>query len=226
MIKAIAIDDEPLALEVIKNFSGRYAGLSLLHTFTRPLEGLAYLSGGEANLVFLDIQMPSMTGTQLARQLRPGVMVIFTTAFENFAVEGFNLNAVDYLLKPFSYERFGQAMEKAKKAEAAEHSTDPFITVRADYSLMRVSLEKIHYIEGLDDYLKIHLTDAKTIVARLTMKGILDQLPAGQFIRIHRSFIVPHKKVSSLKRRSLFLGPLELPIGSSYEKSVQHVFEF
>lgn len=224
MIQAVAIDDEPLALRVIESFCERSGEVALLKTFTRPMEGLNYLNKYPADLVFLDIQMPSITGMQLAKKLSPEILLIFTTAFDNFAVEGFNLNAIDYLLKPFAYERFLQAIEKVKKYRRPAAGSGAFITIRADYSLMRVPLDKIHYIEGLDDYLKIHLVDAKTIVARLTMKAMIELLPAQQFLRIHRSFIVPRSRITAVKRKFLWIGDLRLPIGGSYESGLEGLF--
>jgi DNA-binding LytR/AlgR family response regulator len=228
MINAIAIDDEPLALMVIENFGKRSQEIHLLKTFTKPQEGLKYLNNYPVDLVFLDIQMPSMTGTQLVKQLKQDVMVIFTTAYENFAIEGFNLNAVDYLLKPFSYERFVQSLDKAKKALRKDLGADPkkeqYITIRADYSLMRIELERIKYIEGLDDYIKIHLVDSKPVVTRFTMKSILGNLPAGLFIRVHRSFIVPTGKITAMKNKIVFLGDVQIPVGNSYESNLEGLF--
>ncbi|MDI1355678.1 MAG: LytTR family DNA-binding domain-containing protein [bacterium] len=225
MLKAIAIDDEPLALGLIENFCERTEDIQLLKTFTRPLEGLKYLNNFPVDLLFLDIQMPSLTGIQLVSELKQEVKVIFTTAYDNFALEGFNLNAIDYLLKPFSYERFMQAIAKAKKMGQKQdaHST-PYITVRADYSLIKIDLNKIRYIEGLDDYIKIHLNDSKTIVARSTMKSILEILPEEQFVRVHRSFIVPKNNITAVKNKTLLLGEVSIPIGNSYVEKMADLF--
>lgn len=227
MIKAAAIDDEPLALGVLSAFCDRCEHIQLIKTFTRPSEGLKYLNNYPVDLVFLDIQMPSMMGTELVKQLKQEVMVVFTTAYENFAIEGFNLNAIDYLLKPFSYERFRQAVEKAGKYKNLGSSRQqvPYITVRADYSLKRIELDRIRYIEGLDDYLKIHIDGAKAVVARLTMKTILDQLPPKDFVRIHRSYIVPKARVVAIKNKSVYVGELQLPVGSKFEEALKGMFD-
>lgn len=228
MIKAIAIDDEPLALKVIENFCAQSGDVSLLKTFTKPHEGLKYLNNFPVDLVFLDIQMPALMGTELVKLLRQDVMVVFTTAYDNFAIEGFNLNAVDYLLKPFSHERFLQAVEKVKKlsirTQQSEGKKEQYLTVRADYTLMRIELEKIKFIEGLDDYIKIHLEDAKPIVTRFTMKSILENLPADLFIRVHRSYIVPSNKITALKNKIVFIGETQIPVGSSYESNLEGLF--
>jgi DNA-binding LytR/AlgR family response regulator len=227
MIKAIAIDDEPLALNIIENFCQRSEKISLEKTFTSPQEGLKYLNKYPVNLVFLDIQMPSLTGVELVKNLKQDVMVIFTTAFDNYAVEGFNLNALDYLLKPFSFDRFAQAVDKVTHYQGQllnPANSDQSIFVRADYSLVKIEFDKIKYIEGLDDYIKIHLEDSKPVVARYTMKFFLENLPSHLFIRVHRSYIVPLKKISAYKNKSLKVLDSDIPVGPSYEATVMEIF--
>lgn len=227
MIKAIAIDDEPLALDIIDNFCTRSSKVTLEKTFTSPHEGLKYLNKYPVNLIFLDIQMPGITGVELVKNLKQDVMIIFTTAFDNYAVEGFNLNAIDYLLKPFSYERFVQAIDKVAHYQAQMSNpanSDQSIFIRADYSLIKVEFDKIKYIEGLDDYIKIHLDDAKPIVARYTMKFFLENLPGNLFTRVHRSFIVPVKKISAYKNKTLKILDVDIPVGPSYEAAVMELF--
>lgn len=221
MIRCIAIDDEPPALKVIESFCTQTPDLELIKTFTSPTEALNYLANYPIDLLFLDINMPSITGIELFKKIQQPAMVIFTTAYGEYAVEGFNLNAIDFLLKPFSFERFSQAVNKAiefhnyntnSKLQQEQH-----IFIRADYSLHKINLEDIDLIEGLDDYLKIHLTSGKKLVARLTMKAIIEKLPSQQFKRVHRSFIVPMKKVSSVRKKIVYLLHHEIPIGTSYE---------
>ena len=144
--------------------------------------------------------------------------VIFTTAHSEYAIEGFNLSAMDYLLKPFTFERFGQAVKKAEEhfRYHAEAESTP-LYVRADYSLVKIHIPDILFVEGLDDYLKIHLDGQKTIVTRMTMKGILEKLPPQNFIRVHRSFIVPFSRIESVRNKVVFIGEKEIPIGNSYE---------
>jgi DNA-binding LytR/AlgR family response regulator len=224
MIKAIAIDDEPLALKITENFCNECPEVVLEKTFTGPETALKYLNKFPVDLVFLDIQMPSMSGIELAKNIRPEVMIIFTTAFDNFALEGFNLNAIDYLVKPFTKERFLTAVGKAltyKKGNAVKTAIEPFITLRADYSLVKIPVSGIRYIEGLDDYIKIHTSDTKPVVARYTMKSILSLLSEEKFIRVHRSFIVPLNAIRSVKNRSVLLADdLEIPVGQSFEKDL------
>jgi DNA-binding LytR/AlgR family response regulator len=156
-------------------------------------------------------------------------MVIFTTAYSEYAVEGFNLNAVDYLLKPFTFERFLQAVSKASDYYRFLHRKDSdlqqYLFIRADYSLVKVMLEDILFVEGLDDYLKIHLAGRKPLVARMTMKNILEKLPEKDFIRVHRSFIVPLSKINKVKNKMIFIGDKSIPIGSSYEKLFFEIYK-
>lgn len=221
MITAIAIDDEPPALRVIENFCKRNGQIQLVKTFTKPDEARRYLINFPVSLLFLDIQMPSVNGLDFYKSLPPGKMVIFTTAFSNYAVEGFNVNALDYLLKPFTYERFESAVQKACDYYLYQNrdgnTPNPHFFIRADYSLIKVNFSDIEYIEGLDDYLKIHLTNRSPIVARMTLKNIMEKLPEKDFCRVHRSFIVPMQKIEAVKGKAIKLSHVEIPIGSSYE---------
>src|ERR1700712_505095 len=164
MIKAIAIDDEPPALKVIENFCGRIEALQLEKTFTMPAEALKHLRKFPVDLIFLDIQMPSVNGIDFYKAVRQDTMVIFTTAYSEYAVEGFNLSAVDYLLKPFTLERFEQAIQRAKDFFEYQHQkpseTVTDIYIRADYTLNKIALSDIVFIEGLDDYVKVHTRNA------------------------------------------------------------------
>ncbi|MFD2935042.1 LytR/AlgR family response regulator transcription factor [Spirosoma flavum] len=241
MIRAIALDDEPPALRVLTHFCQQVDFVDLQKTFTRTDEALRHLEQFPTDLLFLDINMPSMSGIDfykaigsatdnLAERPQP-VMVIFTTAYAEYAVEGFNLNAVDYLLKPFTYERFLQSVNKAADFYRWQQRTDKvneaYLYVRADYSLHKIALANILFIEGLDDYLKIHLQPEKgdgnrtgglrPIVARITMKAMLERLPSTDFIRVHRSHIVPLHRIEAVRNKTIFIGGREIPIGASYE---------
>jgi DNA-binding LytR/AlgR family response regulator len=233
MITAIAIDDEPPALKIIESFcaqddSPEHSRIQLLKTFTKPNEALKYLRKFPVDLLFLDVQMPSLSGLKLYRAIEQVSMVIFTTAYSEYAVEGFNLNAVDYLLKPFTYERFTQAVNKAKELHAFMHKSEKtpqeYLFIRVDYSLAKISIADILFIEGLDDYLQIHLADQRKIVPRMTMKAILSKLPANEFIRVHRSFIVPLKRIEQVRNKVIYIDGKEIPIGSSYEEDFSKIF--
>jgi DNA-binding LytR/AlgR family response regulator len=222
MITAIALDDEPPALKIIENFCSKVDFIDLVKTFTHPNEALKYLEKFPVDLLFLDIRMPSVTGIQFARQLPKDQMVIFTTAFSEYAVEGFNLNALDYLLKPFTFDRFMQAVNKASDFYKFFHNQDAamqqYLFVRADYSLVKIMLDEILYVEGLDDYLKIFSMGRKPVIARMTMKAILDKLPENKFVRVHRSYIVPLSKIEKVRNKTIFIANKNIPVGSSYEK--------
>lgn len=222
MIKAIAIDDEPLALNVIETFCAELDYIDLQKTFTEPNEALKYLKKFPVDLLFLDIHMPALTGIDFYKRIEQKTMVIFCTAHGQYAVEGFNLNALDYLLKPFDFDRFKVATEKARdyidlqvNPKEIEH-----IFIRADYSLQKIMLQDIMYIEALDDYLKIHLHNQKNIVARMTMKTMTEKLPSNQFIRVHRSFIISINKVSSIKNKVITINNCRIPVGNSYESEI------
>ena len=229
MIKAIAIDDEPLALKVIENFCEKVDFIALQKTFNKPGEALKYVNKFPVDLLFLDINMPSINGIEFYKEIKQNTMVIFTTAYTEYAVEGFNLNAVDYILKPFTFERFLLAVNKASdyfNYQAQKESTGAqFIFVRADYSLLKINIANILYIEGLDDYLKIHIENQKTVVTRMTMKALLEKLPAKDFIRTHRSFIVPLSRIEGVRNKTISIAGIEIPIGASYEEPIFKSFK-
>ncbi|HKC67088.1 MAG TPA: LytTR family DNA-binding domain-containing protein [Bacteroidia bacterium] len=221
MIKAIAIDDEPLALKVIEAFCEKVDFITLEKTFNKPGEALKYTDNFPVDLLFLDINMPSINGIDFYKQLKQNTMVIFTTAYSEYAVEGFNLNAVDYILKPFTFDRFLSAVNKANdffNYQTQKENSSQFLFVRADYSLVKINIAHITYIEGLDDYLKIHIQNQKTVVTRITMKAILEKLPK-HFIRVHRSFIVPLPLVESVRNKTISIAGIDIPIGASYEEN-------
>jgi len=223
MIKAIAIDDELPALKVIENFCGKVEYIELDKTFNKPNEALKYINKFPVDLLFLDINMPGLKGTDLYRSIKQKTMVIFTTAYSEYAVEGFDLSAIDYLLKPFTYERFLQAVNKANDyfnfINSGSKNVEQFIYIRADYSLIKISTTDILFIEGLDDYLKIHLQDQKPVVARMTMKAMTEKLPQNNFIRVHRSFIVSFNRIENVRNKMITIAGEEIPVGSSYEEA-------
>ncbi len=222
MMNAIAIDDEPLALKVIDSHCGKTDFINLQKTFTHPTEALKYLRKYPVDLIFVDIQMPSMNGITLVKSIQQNTMIIFTTAFSEYAVVSYELNAIDYLLKPINFKRFNQAVNKANAfynyMNKQNHSEDKHIFVRADYSLVNILLADILYIEGLADYLKIYIRDRKTVVARITMNDMAEKLPLKDFIRVHRSFIIPFNRIESVRSNSITLPEREIPIGKTYMK--------
>lgn len=228
MIKAIAIDDEPLPLEILEGYCREIEFLRLEKTFTRTGEAKNYLDKFPVDLLFLDIHMPSVSGIDFYKGVRQDTMVIFTTAHSEYALDGFNLSAVDYLLKPYSFERFQIAVNKANDFHQFLHNKTPqksnSIFVRSEYSLVKIQVKDIIYIEGLADYLKIHLPGTKPILTRMTMKAVLEKLPSN-FIRVHRSFIVPMDKIESVRNKTITLAGSQIPIGVSYLDDFDKAFK-
>lgn len=222
MIKAIAIDDEPLALTILEHLCSKNADIILEKTFTSQYEALNYLENFPVDVLFLDIQMPENDGVSFYKSLKNKPLVVFTTAFDNYAVEGFNVNAVDYLLKPIAYERFEVAIEKVIKVKqlSVSNTDDAFIMIRADYKLNKIYLKNILFIEGLDDYIQIHIDGKSKLVARMSMKNIMEQLPTNDFIRIHRSFIIPVQRITSVQSKIIFINNQEFPVGDTYKANV------
>jgi two-component system, LytTR family, response regulator len=220
-LKCIAIDDEPLALELIKNYVSRIPELQLLHTFDDALSGAEFLKKGTVDLLFVDINMPDITGVELVRSLEQRPMVIFTTAYKNYAYEGFELEAMDYLLKPIDFNRFSKAVDKAieyhkyKNTTPTEDSTES-LYVYSEYRMVKIDLKDIEYIESMEDYIKIHQHNQPTILTLMPLKRILEKLPADQFQRIHRSYAVAVNKVKAIQNRKAHVGEMQLPISDSY----------
>lgn len=224
-MRCIAIDDEPLALELLADNIRQVPYLQLVGKFSNTLEATAFLRQEQVDLLFLDVQMPGMTGLQFLRSLRQRPIVILITAYERYALDGFELDVVDYLLKPAALDRFVRACNKAHELFQVRHtpaaqpssSYPGYIFVSSDYSLVKVNLPDIVWIEGLKDYIRIHLGDSlKPVVTRMNMKTLEEQLPAGDFIRIHKSYIVSIHHISAIRKNSIFLGEQELPVGSNY----------
>lgn len=229
MIKAIAIDDEPPALKLLENYCANVDFLKLERTFVKPTEALKYVKKFPVDLIFLDVQMPGLTGIELYKSLQQETMVIFTTAHSRYALDGFELSAVDFLLKPFTYERFLLAVKKAQDYHNFMHRPDSLtsasIFVRSEYSLVKIKLSDIIYIEGSDDYIKIIQETGNHIIARMTMKAITEKLPAAEFLRVHRSFIIPLSKITHIRNKNIYIGDSEIPIGVSYEQEFNQRFK-
>ena len=218
MIHCIALDDEPLALQVIVQYCSKISYLQLDKVFTNPDEAKDYLKNNKVDLLFLDIQMPDINGVQFYKSLTTKPPVIFTTAFKDYAVDGFNVDAIDYLLKPFEYDRFLKAIYKAKEYIEFLASQDlqmSSIYVKVNYEMMKINLKDIDLIEALDDYIKIHIKPYP-VLTLMTLKGVLEKLPENLFVRIHRSYIIPLHKVEKFSKNKVQVAGKEIPIGSSY----------
>ena len=233
MLRCIAVDDEPLALDLLEDNILRVPFLELKAKCSNPLEALEVLRKESIDLIFLDIQMPGLTGLQFIQSLAVKPMVILITAYEQFALEGFNLDVVDYLVKPVSFERFLKACNKAweyhnlKNASGEPgHTTagDPgYFFVNAEYSLVKVVFDEIIMVEGLKDYIRIHLTSGKPLVIRMSMKTVEEKLPPKKFIRIHKSYIISLDKITSIRKGSVFLGQAEVPVSDNYKEALMSV---
>jgi len=229
MLRCLAIDDEPLALELLEDNIGQVPYLKLEGACSNAFEALKFLQEQTVDLIFLDIQMPGLTGLQFIQSLTNRPMIILITAYEKFALEGFNLDVVDYLVKPVPLDRFIKACNKAwelfnlrsKKAENPSSSEPKFLFVNVEYSLVKVEFADIQWIEGLKDYIRIYLkSSSKPIITRMSMKAIEEELPSSKFIRVHKSFIVSVSAITSVRKNSIFIGPEEIPVGENYKDSV------
>ncbi len=223
MTNCVAIDDEPLALEVLKIYISKIPALNLVGSFTDPEEGLAYLQTNATPLLFLDINMPNLNGFQLYQALHIKPMIIFTTAQKGFAVEAFEIDAIDYLLKPFNFNRFEIAIAKTlnrNKAAEKETISSQHLYIHADYKIVKIAFNEILYIAAFDDYITIY-TPSQSYLTLLSMKKVLGKLPGIDFLRIHRSYIVARDKISFIQYRKIgLLNNIELPVGDTYRKAI------
>ncbi|MEM9672035.1 MAG: LytTR family DNA-binding domain-containing protein [Bacteroidota bacterium] len=219
MINCIAIDDEPLALDLVEDFASKVPFLNLVATYNSGLDALDLLNDQQVDLLFLDIQMPDISGMQFIKSLEHPPKVIFTTAYAQHAVEGFNVDAVDYLLKPFTFERFLKAANKARQliqTGTSSNLTENYMFVKSGYDMVKVNYDDIQFIEGLKDYVKIH-TEGKTVIALLSMKSLEESLPAS-FFRVHRSYIINFRFLESVGRRNVIVSKKDIPLGDMYRE--------
>lgn len=219
MITAIAIDNEPPSLEILEDYCCRIDQLLLLKTFTNTKHAVEFLKNNSVSLVFLDVEMPGMSGLDFKKQFLADIQIILTTAFSKYAFDGFEINAVDYLLKPYTFERFKKAVDKAVLLLSSHIENPlPHITVRTESSYLNIMLADIMYLEAQDDYVKIVTTqDKKPLMIRIPLKKIAEQLPPAMFVRIHRSFIVSLQKIKSYSTKQVTIGEEILPVSKLYE---------
>lgn len=223
MLKAIAIDDEPIALDVVKALAGKVGFLDLVAVYTDAYEAMKRLQEEKIDLVFLDIKMPDISGIEFLRSIPHPPMVIFTTAYSEHAVQSFELDAIDYLLKPFSQSRFLKACNKAyelfelKRKNGSAAGAADYIFVKSGYGQIRVKLDDILYLQSTGNYMQFVLREDK-ILSRLTMTEAEALLPSPAFIRIHRSYLVASGKVDRVERESVWIGDRELPVGAGYAR--------
>lgn len=228
ILNCAIVDDEPLALELLKSYVARTSSLRLVGSYSSAVQAMADMPlHEEVHILFLDIQMPELNGLEFSRMVRPETRIIFTTAFGQYALDSYKVNALDYLLKPVSYADFLQSVNKAVqwyelKQRAAGAEQADCIYVKSDYKLVRISLDRILYIEGLKDYVKIYVEDEpKAILSLISMKAMEDKLPSGRFIRVHRSFIVQKSKIKLIDRGRIVFGKEYIPVSDSYKQELQ-----
>jgi len=232
-LKTIAIDDEPLAIRLVSDYVSKTPFLELVGAFDNPLDAIDFLSTNMADLILVDIQMPDLTGIEFTRSLEDGPKIIFTTAYEKYAIEGFKLNAIDYLLKPFSYEEFLKAAGKARKQAELEASALPsiesnnqFLFLKSEYKIRRINFNDILYIEGLKDYIKVYVTgDDKPVLSLNSIKSLEQKLPEEKFMRVHRSFIVNLDKIDTIERSRIIFGKTFIPVSDQYKNKFQEYLD-
>jgi len=229
MIRVIAVDDEPLSLDLVETYCKNVEFLRYEKGFTGTTSALQFLERNPVDLLFLDINMPSMSGIDFFKALDHKPMLIFTTSYSEYALKSYDLGAIDYLLKPFTFERFKKAVDRAHetynlifKASIAEKAK--FLMLKADLGLVKVMLNDILFIEGLDNYLKIHLRNQPPVVVRLTMKNLMEMLNEKEFLRVHRSYIVAVDHIESVKQKIITISGEEIPVGKNYEDKLKELF--
>lgn len=228
ILRCAIIDDEPLALGLLKSYVEKTPVLELCGAYSSAVQAMQSLSETPVDLLFLDIQMPELNGLEFSRMIPETTRIVFTTAFGQYALDGYRVNALDYLLKPISYADFMEAINKAvrwfelrQKAEVPVSISSNYIYVKSDYKLVQIDLDKILYIEGLKDYIKIHTEDApRPILSLVSMKVMEEKLPSDRFIRIHRSFIVQKQKIKIIDKGRIVFGKEYIPISDSYKQEL------
>lgn len=219
------MDDEPLALKIIEGFCSKVGYVELVGKASSVVEAKQILASTDVDVMFLDINMPHVSGIQFAEEGGNLPLIVFTTAYPNYALKGFDLNAVDYLVKPFSFDRFFQAVEKANRIVSARNAASAesireapgHLMVKVEYSMVRVDIDDILFVEGLKDYVRLCCAVKKGVVTKSTMKNVEQRLPSPPFVRVHKSFIVNMDKVDSIENNQIAIGPHRIPLGSQYK---------
>lgn len=224
VIRCILIDDEPFALNLLEDDLSMFPNVEVLAKFNSTLPVREYLRAHDVDLIFTDIQMPEILGTQFIRSLENIPLVIFTTAYHQYAVEGFELNVVDYLTKPIRRERLGIALDKvsARLEIAKPNQASDYFTINVEYQKVKILVDDVSHVEGLKDYVKIHLVSrAQPLLTRMNLRGMAEVLANFSFLRIHNSYIVNTTKISAIHSSKLFLGAVSLPIGKKYAEAIR-----
>lgn len=228
-IRCIAIDDEPLALNVLEGYIRKIPGLEFIRRFTNSVEALEFLNSNEVDLLFVDIQMPDLTGMDLINRLNHKPVLIFTTAYSEFALQGFRADAIDYLLKPIDFPDFERAVHKAKdwiytkRNQAPQiQSTKDFLFIKSEYKVIRLNFSEILYIQGMSEYVRIFMTTGKPVMSLISMKSLEAQLPDHRFMRVHKSFIVNLEKINVIERNEIvYPDGTIIPVSAQYKARFQ-----
>lgn len=218
-MRCIIVDDEPLAHEILSDYVSKLKNLELVNTYTNPIEAFSSIERDRIELIFLDVQMPELTGIQFLKLLGNKAKVILTTAYPEYAIDGYDHNVVDYLLKPISFERFQKACDKLVQYPivAEESNTElDHIFIKSEHKIVRIDLSSIMYIEGLKDYISIY-TNNERVLTLMNMKKVEELLPSKRFIRVHKSYIVPLEKISSVEKNRIYINGQGIPIGDTYK---------
>lgn len=230
MLRCIAVDDEPLALQLVTEYIRKVPFLDLVATCEDAFAAAKVLQEKEVDLIFMDIQMPGLTGLQFIQSLPKRPMIILITAYKKFAPEGFDLDVVDYLIKPVGIDRFMKACYKARElhqlrtAPGTAAPAAEFFFVNVDYSLVKVLFADIVWIEGSGDYVKIHLKSApKPLLVRMSTRALEAELPADKFVRIHKSYIISIAGITAVRKNSVFIRDIELPVGETYREALRQL---
>lgn len=233
MIRCVVVDDEPLALEIIETYLNQIKGAKIISRFTDPVEAFTYLQNNPVDLLFLDLNMPVLNGMELLRNLSQRPAIVITTAYRDFAVESFELDVVDYLVKPISFPRFlkavnkvisGQAKPEAVTAPPEKKTEVENLWLKVDKKMISIAPRDIYYIQSLKDYVRVVTADQKLVIYH-TLQALLDKLPQGEFLRIHKSYVVQIAKIKSIEGNVAHLRNEELPIGRNYRKDLQDVLK-
>lgn len=230
-LNCVIIDDEPLAAELLASYAEKVPFLALLGTYNSATEAIKTIREKKVDLIFLDIQMPELSGLEFARIIGSETRIVFTTAFSQYAIEGYKVNALDYLLKPISFEKFLGVAQKAlnyfeEQNKLQTMKDDRFIFIKSEYKLQKVNFDEILYVEGVKDYVKFYIKDnTKGIMSLMNMKKVEEYLPQPEFMRIHRSYIVHMPEVKLIDRFRIVMGDQYLPISESYKDNVQKYIE-
>lgn len=229
IVKCVIVDDEPLALTVLERYINQVPFLELVEKFTNPVKAFKYLNDNEIDLLFVDIQMPDLSGIELVNNLKKKPVFIFTTAYGEYALEGFKADALDYLLKPIDMPEFTKAVNKAKEWLEIRNEKNPlvettkdFLFIKSEYKIIRINFSEITYIQGMSEYVRIHLTNRKPVMSLISLKSLEAQLPASMFMRVHKSYIVNLQKINMIERNEIVYDDgTVIPVSQQYKAQFQ-----